>query len=44
MKTLSDEELKKAYFQSKKLGLDPNFIQLLKSEIERRLITIHKGK
>jgi hypothetical protein len=43
MKTLSVEELKKAYFRSKKLELDPNFTRLLKSELERRLMNIHEG-
>ena len=44
IKILSDEELKKSYLKSKKLGLDPNFIRLLDSALERRLINIHKGK
>ena len=38
MKSLSDEELKKAYLKSKKLGLDPNFIRLLDLALDRRLI------
>ena len=43
MKTLSDEELKKAYFQSTELDLDLNFIRQLQSELERRQINIHEG-
>ncbi|WP_210469336.1 sporulation histidine kinase inhibitor Sda [Sporosarcina sp. 6E9] len=43
MRRLSDEELKKAYFQAKELGLDPEFIQQLEAALNRRLINIHKG-
>ncbi|MED3821420.1 sporulation histidine kinase inhibitor Sda [Priestia aryabhattai] len=40
MKSLSNDELKKVYFKSIKLGLEPAFIKLLKLEIERRQIDI----
>ncbi|WP_155767562.1 sporulation histidine kinase inhibitor Sda [Sporosarcina ureilytica] len=44
MRSLTDEELIKAYFQAKKLGLDPNFIQLLESALKRRQIYMYKGR
>ena len=37
IKILSNEALKKGYLQSKKFDLNPNFIQLLESELELRL-------
>lgn len=40
MQSLSNDELKKVYFKSIKLGLEPEFIKLLKLEIERRQIDI----
>lgn len=44
MRSLSDEDLVKAYLQAKKLGLDPNFILQLESAIKRRRIYINKGR
>ncbi|GIN73711.1 hypothetical protein J14TS2_41860 [Bacillus sp. J14TS2] len=44
MKRLSDRKLIEAYISAKKLGLDPNFIQQLESELTRRSIDIHPDK
>ncbi|MDS9473235.1 sporulation histidine kinase inhibitor Sda [Sporosarcina pasteurii] len=44
MRSLTDEELIKAYYQAKKLGLDPNFIQQLESALKRRRIFMYKGR
>lgn len=41
MKSLSDSDLIEAYIQAKKLELDPNFIQQLEAELQRRSISIH---
>ncbi|MBO0995026.1 sporulation histidine kinase inhibitor Sda [Bacillus sp. SD088] len=44
MKRLSDQKLIDAYLSAKKLGLDPNFIKQLESEVKRRSIDIHPDK
>lgn len=36
MQNITDELLIEAYFQAIKLKLDPNFIHLLKTEIQKR--------
>ena len=42
MKNLVDEDLIKAYLESKELELDPNFIRILESELLQRSIHVHK--
>lgn len=42
MQSLSDDELKKVYLKSIKLGLEPDFIKLLELELEQRQINIAK--
>ncbi|GIN56906.1 hypothetical protein J8TS2_12250 [Lederbergia ruris] len=44
MKKLTDRNLIEAYINAKKLGLDPDFIQQLESELTRRSIDIHPDK
>lgn len=44
MKSLSDDQLKEAYFQAKKSNMDPYFIRLLDSELKKRSINIYKDQ
>lgn len=38
MRNLSDKLLIESYFEAKKLKLDPVFIKLIETELQRRLI------